>query len=106
MIYTFSYQNNKGKSERKFQIKDNKISLVNESNYQNATVNHFSHVNCESPKFNIISNDDVIKEEINYNNKSIDEAEEEATLKDTNNFGSNNFNNNNSLINNIQPQSS
>lgn len=108
MIYNFSYQNNK-KSERKFQIKDNKISLVNESNYQNATVNHFSHVNCESPKFNIPSNDDVIKEEINYNNNSnnyIEEGEEEATLKDTNNFCSNNFNNNNSLINNIQPQSS
>ena len=100
--------------------RDNKISLVNDNNYQHSKINHLNNQNEDNFKLNSFNpfinnmastefnrNSDEIQEEIQINNNPIiEEPEDEITLKDSKKFISNNennnfFGNNNPINNNI-----
>ena len=84
--------------------RDNKISLVNDNNYQHSKINHLNNpseqaykLNSFNPFINNMSNEfnrdnDDIKEDIQINNNPIIEEEEEITMKDSKQFVSNNNN--------------
>ena len=100
--------------------RDNKISLVNDDNYQHSKINHLNNQNDDNFKLNSFNpfinnmastefnrNSDEIQEEIQINNNPIiEEPEDEITMKDSKKFISNNennnfFGNNNPINNNI-----
>ena len=100
--------------------RDNKISLVNDDNYQHSKINHLNYQNDDNFKLNSFNpfinnmastefnrNSDEIQEEIQINNNPIiEEPEDEITMKDSKKFISNNennnfFGNNNPINNNI-----
>ncbi len=100
--------------------RDNKISLVNDNNYQHSKINHLNNQNEDNFKLNSFNpfinnmastefnrNSDEIQEEIQINNNPIiEEPEDEITMKDSQKFISNNennnfFGNNNPINNNI-----
>ena len=88
--------------------RDNKISLVNDNNYQHSKINHLNNQNDDNFKLNSFNpfinnmastefnrNSDEIQEEIQINNNPIiEEPEDEITMKDSKKFISNNENNN------------
>ena len=95
-----------------YKIKDNKISLVNETEYENASMNHFNGMNLNaynklnSLNLNNLDNnedDDNIKNGINdMNNKEEENIDEELVNSQDNyiNNNINNYNNNNNNYNN------
>ena len=97
-----------------YKIKDNKISLVNETEYENASMNHFNGMNLNaynklnSLNLNNLDNnedDDNIKNGINdMNNKEEENIDEEYSNNNIKNYNNNNNNNNynNNSNNNIK----
>ena len=86
-----------------YKIKDNKISLVNENEYENASMNHFNGMNINSNnKLNSLNlnnldnneDDDNIKNGINDMNNKEEENIEEDLVNSQDNYINNNNNNN------------
>ena len=70
-IYLSYYQKNEllhSDINSGFQIKDNKISLVNENEYESASINHFNGLNMKLNSFNPNNIDNNIEDNINNDN--------------------------------------
>ena len=90
-----------------FQIKDNKISLVNDNDYESASINHLNGMNFKLNSFNPNNSNDLDnkkEEEINYKNNNLfnsgnnneinnvyedDDIKEEINSQDNFKFGQN-----------------
>ena len=97
-IYLPYYQKNKllyNDNNSGFQIRDNKISLVNENEYESASINHLNGLNMKLNSFNINNIDNNNKDNINIENNilgkninninNIDYNEEENIEEEINN---------------------
>ena len=97
-IYLPYYQKNKllyNDNNSGFQIRDNKISLVNENEYESASINHLNGLNMKLNSFNINNIDNNNKDNINIENNilgkninninNIDYNEEENLEEEINN---------------------
>ena len=75
-----------------YKIKDNKISLVNETEYENASMNHFNGMNLNpNNKLNSIKYNNLI----NLNLNNLDNNEDDKVNINNNKNGINDMNNNN-----------
>ena len=75
-----------------YKIKDNKISLVNETEYENASMNHFNGMNLNpNNKLNSIKYNNLI----NLNLNNLDNNEDDKVNINNNKNGINDINNNN-----------
>ena len=80
--------NNNNNDNYEFPMKDNKISLVNENEYESATINHFNGLNAKLNSFNPndLNNMNNTEENITFNHNN---------MNNNNNFIKMNGNNNN-----------